>query len=316
MVLNIFALVIGILLLWQGSEFLIRGATGIARNLDVTPFVIGITIVALGTTMPEFMVSLVASFQGNGDIVLGTIIGSYIVNIGLILGVTGLIASFSINKLIVNKEFPFFLAAPIVLFILAFDGFLSRIDGVILVTIAFVFYTLLIKHIREGKLRRTLEDIAEAALYRHKVYASYIFTLILGLIGIVVGAKLTVGGSIGIARLIGVPELIVALFLIAIGTSLPELGTAIVAAFKKEQAISVGNIFGSNILVVFVILGIALVIAPLQVHKSLIIFDIPMMILFSLLLFFVLLKYGRLRRQDAVAFLALYVLYIGYNFLK
>lgn len=316
MALNIFALVIGILLLSQGANFLIKGATGIARNLDVTPLVIGITIVALGTTVPEFMVSLVASFQGNGDIVLGNVIGSYIVNIGFILGVTGLIASFSVNKQTVYKEFPFFLAAPIVLFILAFDGFLSRADGVILVTIAFVFYTLLIKHIREGKLRRTLEDVAEAAFYRHKVYASYIFTLILGLIGIVVGAKLTVGGSVGIAGLIGVPDLIVALFLIAIGTSLPELCTAIVAAFKKEQAISVGNILGSNILIVFVILGIALIIAPLQVHKSLIIFDIPVMALFSLLLFFALLKYGRLRRQEAGALLFLYMLYLGYSFFK
>ena len=136
------------------------------------------------------------------------------------------------------------------------------------------------------------------------------------MLGVVAGAKLVVDGSLGITRLIGVSELIIAIFLIAVGTSLPELGTAIVAARKREQIISVGNILGSNIVMVFVILGVSLVIAPVPVHQSLIIFHIPVMILFSLLLSFVLLKYGRLRRREAVALLAFYVFYIGYSLLK
>lgn len=316
MILYLFALVVGILLLWQGAEFLIRGATRIARNLDVTPFVIGITVVALGTTMPEFMVSLVASFEGKGNLVLGNIIGSYIVNIGLILGISGLLASFPMRRELLYKEFPFFLAAPIVLFALAIDGFLSRVDGAILITGAFIFYMLLIKHIREGKLRRALEDVAEATFLRHKVYVSHLNSFILGLAGLVIGAKLVVDAGVQIARFIGVSELIIAIFLIAIGTSLPELVTALAAAFKKEQPISVGNIVGSNILVVFVILGVALIIAPSPVPKSLIVFDIPVMLIFSLLLSFALLKYGRLRRLEAVALLLLYMLYVGYSFLK
>jgi len=316
MFLAILAVITGIVLLWQGAGFLIRGAQEIAKNLDISPIVIAITIIALGTSIPELVVAVLAALQGNADITLGNVIGSNIANIGLVLGVSALFTGLAVEKHIVHKEFPFVLAAPVVLFVLGVDGTLSRIDGLLLILVAVVFHILLIKRVREGKFRRLIEDVAETVIHKDKVYLPHIFSLAIGLAGVILGAKLTVDSSVWIARFIGLSELVIGLSLVAVGTSLPELVTSVVAAKKKDGAISLGNIAGSNILNIFFVLGITLIIYPIKIASSLLIFDIPVMLLFSLLLFLALLEYGKLRKREAVVLLALYGIYIGYSFLK
>jgi cation:H+ antiporter len=316
MFLSILAVIAGIALLWQGAGFLIRGAQEIAKNLDVSPIVIAITIIALGTSIPELVVAILAALQGKADITLGNVIGSNIANIGLVLGISALFTSLAVEKHVVHKEFPFVLAAPVLLFVLGFDGTLSRTDGLLLILVAVVFHILLIKRVREGKFRRLVEDVAETVIHKEKVYWPHIFSLTIGLAGVILGAKLTVDSSVWIARSIGLSELVIGLSLVAIGTSLPELVTSAAAAKKKDGAISLGNIVGSNILNIFFVLGLTLIIYPIKIASSLLIFDIPVMLIFSLLLFLALLEYGKLRRREAIALLILYGIYIGYSFLK
>jgi cation:H+ antiporter len=244
------------------------------------------------------------------------VVGSNIANIGLILGVSGIITTLSVERHIMHKEFPFILFAPIVLFTLGFDGVLTRLDGFILIFIAVIFYSLFIKRIREGKFKRILEEITEEAIHKKRTYTRHLLSIIAGLVGIIIGAKLTVDYASAIARGIHIPEIIIGISLVAVGTSLPEFVTSITAAMKKNQQLSLGNIVGSNVLNIFVILGVATLLHPITVPESMFWFHIPAMLVFSLLLCISLLKYRKLQRREAIILFVLYILYIGYSFYK
>ncbi|MFH1713253.1 MAG: calcium/sodium antiporter [Candidatus Jacksonbacteria bacterium] len=311
------AIIIGIILLWQGADFLIRGGQGIAKNLDVSPIVIAITIIALGTSLPELVVRVLAALGGNADIALGNTVGSNIANIGWVLGFSVLcLGSVSMDRHMLSKEFPFMIAAPVVLFLLGLDGLFSRLDGIILIAISVLFHLILIKRVREGKFRRMIEDIGEAVIQKEKKYLFYVLAIVLGLIGLILGAKLVIDSSVGIASILRIPTLIIGLTLVTFGTSLPELATSLIAAKRRQGEVSLGDVVGSNILNIFLILGITLVIVPIPIPRSVLIFDVPVMAVFALLLFLALLKYGKLRRREAAVLLGLYAVYIGYSFLK
>ncbi len=315
MLLFFLALIIGIFFLWYGADFLVRGTSAIASNLDIDPIVIGI-IISIGTTIPELLVSVFAVLQGNADIALGNVVGSNIANIGLILGVSGMITTLSVERHIMHKEFPFILFAPIVLFTLAFDGILTRSDGFILIFIAIIFYSLFIKRMHDGKFKHILEEITEEAIHKKKTYIRHCLSIFGGLAGIIIGAKLTVDGASAVARGIHIPEIIIGVSLVAVGTSLPELVTSVSAAIKKNRQLSLGNILGSNVLNIFVILGIVVLVHPITVPYSMLWFHIPAMFIFSLLLFISLLNYRKLQRRDAIILFILYIMYIGYSFYK
>ncbi|MEK9165725.1 MAG: calcium/sodium antiporter [Patescibacteria group bacterium] len=317
MLLFLPVIIIGIILLWQGADFLIRGGQEIAKNLNVSPIVIAITVMALGTSLPEFVVRVLSASSGNTDIALGNSIGSNIANIGLVLGFSVLcLGSVSMDRHMLSKEVPFMIAAPVVLFFLGLDGMLDRLDGIILIAISALFHLVLIKRVREGKFRRMIEDIGETVIQKEKRYLFHVLAIVLGLAGLILGAKLAIDGALGIALTLRIPTLIIGLTLVTFGTSLPELATSLMAAKRRQGEVSLGNVVGSNILDIFLILGVTLAIVPIPIPRSVLIFDVPVMTVFALLLFLVLLKYGKLRRREAVVLLALYAAYVGYSFLK
>ena len=310
--------IIGFLFLIKGADFLVDGSSSIARRLNVSDLVIGLTVVAFGTSMPELFVNVIASFRGNSGIAIGNVVGSNIANVFLILGVSSLIYPLAVTKGTVWKEIPFSLLAAIVLLVVANDqllngiqaSILTRIDGLVFISffIIFIYYTFSIATRVEG-----LEEHVPAKQYGWPLSFIYI---ILGLSGLTLGGKWIVDGAAALAGRFGMSESLIGLTIVAVGTSLPELATSAVAAYKRNAEIAIGNVVGSNIFNIFFVLGISAIIKPLpfQIKNN---FDIGVIILSSLLLFLFMFtgKKRSLDRWEGLIFLALYGLYISYLFL-
>ncbi|MDP3771449.1 MAG: calcium/sodium antiporter, partial [bacterium] len=239
---------IGLVLLIKGADFLVNGASSIAKRLGVSSLVIGLTIVAFGTSAPELIVSIFASVRGNTDIAIGNILGSNIANILLILGVAAVVFPLSVKRGTTWKEIPFSLLAILVVGVMvndaridggSFSG-LTRIDGFVLIAffIVFLYYTF--------GMRRVQTDSASEASPHHHAMPRALLMVVLGLVGLTVGGKWIVDAAVAVAKTLGVSEALIGLTIVAIGTSLPELATSAVAAYKKDVDIAVGNIVGSN----------------------------------------------------------------------
>jgi cation:H+ antiporter len=262
MISSLFLFAGGVMLLVKGASWLVDGAASVARRLGVAPIVIGLTVVAFGTSMPELVVNLVASFEGKPGLAISNVLGSNIANILLILGVTAALYPIAIKRNTVGKEVPMAFAAIALVWLLANDRLvtggatdaLGRGDGVILLACfaAFLWYTASIS--RDGGASDGI------ATYSAKMSAVYV---VAGLLGLVVGGKLCVDGAVGVARVLGLSERAIGLTVVAIGTSLPELVTSAVAAYRRHADIAIGNVLGSNILNVFLILGLSATIRPL-----------------------------------------------------
>jgi cation:H+ antiporter len=306
---------IGFIFLIKGADFLVDGASSIARRLNISDLVIGLTVVAFGTSTPELFVNIIASFKGNTDIAIGNVVGSNIANVFLILGVSSIIYPLAVTKGSVWKEIPFSLLAAIVLFVVANDQLLdgsqvsdlTRIDGVVVLLffIIFIYYTFSIATRIEG-----MEEHVPAKQYGWALSFLYI---ILGLIGLTLGGKWIVDGAVALATKFGMSESLVGLTIVAVGTSLPELATSAVAAYKRNVEIAVGNVVGSNIFNIFFVLGISAIIKPLpfQIKNNL---DIGVVILSSLLLFLFMFtgKKRSLDRWEGLIFLVCYGVYVAY----
>ncbi len=308
-------LIIGFILLIKGADLLVEGASTIARRLKISELAIGLTVVAFGTSTPELSVNIVASVQGNADIAIGNIVGSNIANVLLILGVASVIYPLTVSEGTVWKEIPLCLLAAIMLFVLANDqlidgsrvSYLSRIDGLVLLAffIIFIYYTFSIATRIEG-----MAEHLPAELYS---WPKSVLFIVLGLVGLTLGGKWIVDGAVGIATKLGMSESLVGLTIVAVGTSLPELATSAVAAYKRNTDIAVGNVVGSNIFNIFFILGISSVIKPLpfQIKNNA---DISVVILSSLLLFLFMFtgKIRSLDRWEGFTFLFGYAAFITY----
>jgi cation:H+ antiporter len=261
----ILILVVGLALLVKGAGLLVEGATSLARAVGVSDLVVGLTVVAFGTSMPELVVSLFASGQGRTEIALGNVVGSNIFNVLVILGVAALVRPLAVRQSTVWKEIPFALMAAVALGIAANDSWidggeasgLGRGDGLML----WLFFLIFLYYIVEA-VRRSGDAGPAASGPRPRVRRA-ILRVAVGLVGLNVGAKLVVDGAVGLAARLGVSESLVALTLVAAGTSLPELATSVVAAWRNNADIAVGNIVGSNIFNVFCILGLSAVLRPL-----------------------------------------------------
>jgi len=305
---------VGFVLLIKGADYLVTGASSLAFKLGISPLVIGLTIVAFGTSAPELIVNLLASFNGNTDIAIGNVLGSNIVNILVILGISAIIYPLTVQKSTVWKEIPFALLAVVVLAFLASDALidgaaeslLTRIDGLILIS----FFGIFLYYIA-GIAKQAPEDIQEKPANLSLTRSGVL--IFIGIIGLVVGGKWIVDGAIVFAQSLGVSEALIGLTIVAIGTSLPELATSVMAAFKKNTDIAVGNIIGSNIFNIFWILGISAIITPLPFAPAMTT-DILVTLSASLLLFLALFvgKRHTLQKWQGVAFLALYIMYIVY----
>jgi cation:H+ antiporter len=299
----------GLILLALGAEGLIRGSAAIAIRLGITPLVIGLTVVAFGTGSPELFVCLDAALGGNSSIALGNIVGSNISNIALILGIAALVRPIHVRAEVVKREVPVMIAASVLFAVLLYDGTLGRVDGVILV-ICGVAYTvttyLAAKRNRQLSVEKEFAEAIPKATRSPLV--DFVF-IVLGLAALLLGAKLLVGGAVTIAERFGISKVAIGLTIIAIGTSLPELATSVVATFKKEPDIALGNAVGSNILNIFFILGLTALAQPIRVFE-LRALDVGVMIGCAVVVLPLLWRGSILNRWEGVLLLAGYGCYL------
>lgn len=257
--MNIIYIVFGILMVLWGAGKLTDGATSIAAKMKIPPMIIGLTVVAMGTSMPEFFVSFVSALKGTSDLAVGNVVGSNIFNTMLIVGTTALVTPMVIAKSTVKKDIPFAVLASAMLLPMAIDGSISRIDAAVLfaVFIAFMLYT--VRSAKKDKDSGNEDEVKEMPVWRAVAF------LVLGLACLIVGSNLFVDGATAVASLLGVSEAVIGLTVVAGGTSLPELATSVVAARKGQCAIAMGNVIGSNVFNILMILGVTGMIHPMSI---------------------------------------------------
>lgn len=312
MIYNIILLMIGFIILVKGADLFVEAASSLAENFHLSKMLIALTIVAFGTSAPEFAVSIKAIMSGSGDIVLGNVIGSNILNILLILGVSSLIHPLNVKNATVKKELPITILITALLVVLVQDitlaqsteNVLSRADGltILLFFLVFIYYLLTIMRNKKGT--------EEPKPPKYKITLSILFTII-GIIGLIFGSNLVVEHASLIAQFLGVSERLIALTIIALGTSLPELVTSIIATKKGEYDIAIGNVVGSNIFNIGIVLGLPIVIFGNITHISFNTMDLLVMLLASILLFTFSLKDKKINRLEGFIFLLLFLIYYG-----
>lgn len=316
------SLIIGFALLVKGADYFVDGASSVARKLHIPVFVIGLTVVAFGTSAPELAVSVTAALKGSNDIAIGNVVGSNIFNLLVVLGCSAAICPMAVEKGMIKRDYPLSILAALVLGALSLDTLfgakettIGRVDGLILLLLfaGFIFLTLSIaKKERKNKLSEQEEDAQENI--GKPIWTSLLF-LALGLAGVIIGADLSVNGAKEIARGFGMSEAMIGLTIVAFGTSLPELVTSIVAARNGESEIAIGNVIGSNIFNILLILGVSGVIEPMSVSNTYI-YDIGILIVVSILAFIPIAKTRRVGRGLGIAMCATYVAYMAYLFIR
>lgn len=305
-------LAVGLVLVLYGAKWLVNGASSVAKRLNIPDIVIGLTVVAFGTSSPELVANIFASLDGKPDIAIGNVLGSNISNIFLILGITAIIYPLKVHHDTTWKEIPLSLLAALIVFIMANDVWLdgsgddmiSRSDGLVLLGFLGVFlvYTFEISK----KVPDDIHDVETLNPWRT------VALIVLGLAGLAVGGKWFVDGAAGVARQLTISERVIGLTIMAVGTSLPELATSIVAAFKKKADIAVGNVVGSNILNIFFILGVSATIKPLPYNATYSNTDAKMAIAASAVLFLStrIMSKAVITRLEGVIFAGIYFIYI------
>src|SRR3989339_250457 len=303
----------GFLLLLRGAHYLVLGASSLARRLGVSALVVGLTVVALGTSMPELVVNLFSAARGSTDIAVGNVLGRNIANIMLILGLAAIIAPITVQKTTIWKEIPFSILAVKLVFVMGndvlFDGrmldAITRIDGFVLLS----FFGIFLYYVY-GVSKRSGERGDPVGELTMPMIALYILG---GLVALGIGGSIVVEGATGFARLVGLSDHVIAMTIVAIGTSLPEMATSLVAAYKKHTDIAIGNIIGSNIFNVFFVLGSSALVRPLPFGEFA--SRDAAMVIFASVFLFVSMFIGtrhRFDRWQGVAFVLTYLLYIGY----
>ena len=301
--------VVGLAGLLVGAEWLVRGAASIATAAGVRPLVIGLTIVALGTSSPELAVSVLAALQGRSDVAIGNIVGSNIANLGLILGVTAVIKPLAMQQTVVVREIPIMIAAALIASIMAYDGSISRLDGSLLL-LCFVTYTIAMLRTARGLPEIPLEVAVPTAEDRPPLIR-HIGFVVIGLIALVIGGRLLVNAAVATATAMGVSDMVIGLTVVAIGTSLPEMATSVMAALRGHADLAVGNVIGSNILNIFAILGATAVIHPMGARAAIFNLEIPMMVAFSVALLPLASRGMKLVRWEGAALLMAYAAFLA-----
>ena len=311
-----FQLIFGFIIIIKGADFLVDGSSSLARRLKISDLVIGLTVVAFGTSTPELFVNIIASLKGNTDIAIANVLGSNIANILLILGVSSIIRPLSVTKGTVWKEIPFSLLAAIVLGLMANDRFidkngvsiLTRIDGLVLMSffVIFLYYSF--------SIAKEIDGMDNQIPSKEYGLMKSVLRVALGLAGLAFGAQWVVDGAIRLALKFGISQTLIGLTIVALGTSLPELATSTVAAYKGNADIAVGNVVGSNIFNIFFVLGVSGTINPIPFHGRNNI-DIGMVIFASLLLFTFMFtgKKRSIDRWEGILSLVLYGVYLVFQ---
>ncbi|RLQ91356.1 calcium/sodium antiporter [Planomicrobium sp. Y74] len=312
-------LLVGFALLVKGADYFVEGASKIAQSLRVSPLLIGLTIVAFGTSAPEASVSFIAAFEGNSDVAIGNVVGSNIFNITFILGVTALVFPLLVQSETIRKEIPFALLGSVALLLLISDiqlqaldsNLITRTEGIMLLLFFAVFLYYIFEVARKDRLNTEENPVDTANVSKLK---NSLLT-IGGLAGIVFGGSLVVENSIEIALALGMSETLVGLTIVAVGTSLPELVTSVTAALKKQVDIALGNIIGSNIFNIFFILGTSAAISPLTVDSK-IFSDVWLMIGVTVLLMILARTKYKISRIEGSVLAVIYIVYVVYIILR
>ncbi|TWI55920.1 calcium/sodium antiporter [Halalkalibacter nanhaiisediminis] len=312
-------LIIGFGLLIFGANYFVDGSSKIAALLNVPPILIGLTIVAFGTSSPEAIVSIMAALQGSPDVAIGNVVGSNIFNVTLVIGITAIIYSLKVEDETIRKEIPFTLLASAALLIMISDtalqstssNVITRSEGLVLLLFFVVFMYYIFEVARKSRNENPVEQVDSSG----NTWGKQIFITIMGLAAIIFGGNLVVSSSTDIAYSLGMSETLVGLTIVAVGTSLPELVTSISAALKKQSEIALGNIVGSNIFNIFFILGISSVITPLTVDNKIFI-DVTVMILLTVLLLFFSRTHFKVGKYEGMILAGAYILYLIYIIIR
>ena len=301
--LQLVILALGFAMLVKGADFFVDGSASIAAKFKIPQLIIGLTVVAMGTSAPEAAVSISAAFAKNADITIGNIVGSNILNILIILGVSALITSLAVSKDVLRINLPIVTGASVLLLLLGYDGVISTLDALVifLCFVAFLIYMI----ISARRSNQAGDEIKEMSVLKSLIFA------LGGLVLIVLGSRFTVDSATKIASALGVDDRVIGLTVVALGTSLPELVTSIVAARKNEVDLALGNAIGSNIFNILCILGVTGVISPVKIIPNNLI-DIGVVIAFSAIIWLVAWKKRKLNRIDGVWMILLYVAFAAF----
>ena len=306
MLINLSLIFVSLVLLYYGGEFLVNGCLHLAQSFKISPFIIGATVIGFGTSAPELAVSVAASLLGSGELALGNVIGSNIANIGLVLGLTTLIIPLTIEKSRFENESPSLIITSLIIVIFAWNSYVSRIEGIALISLLFIYLW------NAFRTKETIEiDLTQESLIQgHKRPLFHIFIVVLGITMLIVGANWMVEGASSVARKIGVSEWFIGVSIVAIGTSLPELTSSLIAAKKGHGEMAIGNVFGSNIFNILMVVGTASAIQPLSIDQN-ICADLIYTTLLTFLLL-LLIRFGHaLKKRDGIILSMCYASYIG-----
>lgn len=304
MILNIILILIGIVLVVKGADWLTNGAVSVATRLHISQMVIGLTIVAMGTSMPEFCVSFVSALKGTPDLAVGNVVGSNIFNALLIVGVAAMVAPMAIMKKTVKVDIPVGVVASLLLLILCLDGSISRFDAgaMFLLFLMYMYYTV------KGAKKGSADSSSSATVYSGWKSA---LLMVVGLAGLIGGSEVFVEGATKVAQALGVSDAIIGLTIVAGGTSLPELATSVVSARKGNSGIAIGNVLGSNIFNILMILGVTGLISPLS-YSGITLVDMSVMVVSMLLLWMFSFTKYTVARWEGVVLVLIFLAYLTY----
>lgn len=311
MLVQVALFLLGLVILAVGAEALIRGAVRVARALGVSPFLVGFTIIGFGTSAPELVVSFSAALGGSSEIALGNVVGSNIANVGVVLGVAAVVAPLAAAMRLLKVETPLVIATSVLLWALCADGDVNRTDGAILLT---CFVLLVVYMYRSAKKEppEVKEEIGLSAASKMPVWVACVLVGV-GLVGLVGGAHIMVGAAVELARAAGVSEWLIGLTVVAVGTSLPELAAAVAGAIRGEADLVLGNIAGSNLFNVLLILGLTAAVQPMTVPPSALRAELPVMLGFAILLFAVVANGLRVHRWEGALLLIAYGAFVAWQ---
>ena len=311
LLLSVMAIIIGFGLLVWGAERFVHGAAAIANNFGVPPLIIGLTVVGIGTSAPEILISIIAAYQGNPALAVGNALGSNIANIALVLGITAIVIPLTVKSETLRREYPIMFIVMLVALLLVIDEHLGRIDGLILISGLFIMLYWMIQTGKKQKrdpMEKEFEDeIPEISTPKAILW----FTI--GLVLLIISSRGLVWGSVNIAKAAGISDLVIGLTIVAIGTSLPELAASIVSALKNQADIAIGNIIGSNMFNLLVVFGIPGLMSPHIIDPAILERDFPFMIGLSIALFITAYGFkgeGRINRYEGGLLLAGYAAYM------
>ncbi|MEW6292940.1 MAG: calcium/sodium antiporter [Pseudomonadota bacterium] len=314
---HILMFLLGLGALTVGAELLVRGASRLALTFGISPLVVGLTVVAFGTSAPEMAVSAGAALSGSGDIAVGNVVGSNIANVLLILGLSALIVPLAVNEQIIRQEIPIMIGASLLLVVMAMDGSLSAGEGWVLFALVIVYTVFLVTQSRRAGQATQDEFAGEMPDEKSKWDAHWAVQLALVVVGLgllVLGADWLVGAAVAVARIFGVSDLVIGLTVVAVGTSMPEIATSLVAAFRGERDIAVGNVVGSNVFNIFAVMGVAGILAGngLAVSEAARNFDLWVMLAVALACLPIAISGREIARWEGVLFIGYYIAYTAF----